>query len=264
MRRALTGNWRDEHLFLLRQSLAIFDDLTKRVQECDAKIEALLAPLQRHAIKLKASPRGSGKNNPTFDVRQAMANWAGVDLTRIDGLGVSVVMKLLSEIGTDLSRFANVKHFCSWLGLCPGTKVGGGKVLSAATKRLAHRARQALKMAAMSLSRSDSALGRSTGSCARAWTSRGQIRRSLTSSPACLPHVGVAGDDPYARARRQADHASSLSARRTLRTLASSTVPRSRTRAAPISISIVQSMPGQAPGVVAAASPPMPARRVAR
>ena len=157
--KALTGNWRDEHLFLLKQSLAIFDDLAKRVQECDAKIEALLAPLQRHAVKLKDSPKGKGKNNPTFDVRQAMANWAGVDLTRIDGLGVTVVMKLLSEIGTDLSRFATVKHFCSWLALCPGTKVSGGKVLSASTKRSANRARQALKMAAMSLSRSDSALG---------------------------------------------------------------------------------------------------------
>jgi len=157
--KALTGNWRDEHLFLLKQSLAIFDDLAKRVQECDAKIEALLAPLQRHTVQLKASPKGKSKNNPAFDVRQAMANWAGVDLTRIDGLGVSAVMKLLSEIGTDLSRFANVKHFCSWLGLCPGTKVSGGKVLSAGTKRSANRARQALKMAAMSLSRSDSALG---------------------------------------------------------------------------------------------------------
>ena len=157
--KALTGNWRDEHLFLLKQSLAIFDDLAKRVQECDAKIDALLAPLQRHTVKLKASLKGKGKNNPTFDVRQAMANWAGVDLTRIDGLGVSIVMKLLSEIGTDLSRFANVKHFCSWLGLCPGTKISGGKVLSAGTKRSANRARQALKMAAMSLSRSDSALG---------------------------------------------------------------------------------------------------------
>jgi len=129
--KALTGNWRDEHLFLLMQSLAIFDDLAKRVQECDSKIEALLAPLQRHTVKLKASLKGKGKNNPSFDVRQAMANWAGVDLTRIDGLGVSIVMKLLSEIGADLSRFANVKHFCSWLGLCPGTKISGGKVLAA-------------------------------------------------------------------------------------------------------------------------------------
>ena len=159
VRRALTGNWRDEHIFLLTQSLAIFDDLAKRVRECDAKIEALLAPLQCHAVKLNGGSKVSAKNSPAFDVRQAMANWAGVDLTRIDGLGVSIVMKLLSEVGADLSRFANVKHFCSWLGLCPGTKISGGKVLSAGTKRSANRARQALKMAAMSLSRSDSALG---------------------------------------------------------------------------------------------------------
>jgi transposase len=68
-------------------------------------------------------------------------------------------MKILSEIGTDLSRFANVKHFCSWLGLAPATKISGGRVISAQTKRSANRVRQALKMAAMSLSHSDSALG---------------------------------------------------------------------------------------------------------
>jgi transposase len=82
-----------------------------------------------------------------------------VDLTRINGLGVTVVMKLLSEIGPDLSRFATVKHFCSWLALCPATKISGGKVLSSGTRRSANRARQALKMAAMTLSHCDSALG---------------------------------------------------------------------------------------------------------
>ena len=68
-------------------------------------------------------------------------------------------MTLLTEIGPDLSRFESVKHFCSWLGLCPGTKISGGKVLYSATKRSANRARQALKMAAQALSHSDSALG---------------------------------------------------------------------------------------------------------
>ena len=82
-----------------------------------------------------------------------------MDLTRINGLGLTVVMKILAELGPDLSRFETVKHFCSWLGLCPGTKISGGKVLSAKTKRSANRVRQALKMAAMSLSHSDSALG---------------------------------------------------------------------------------------------------------
>ena len=100
-----------------------------------------------------------------------MANWAGVDLTRINGLGAAAVMKILSEIGPDLSRFANVEHFCSWLGLCPGTKISGGKVLSAKTKRSANRVRQALKMAAMSLSHSAQPWERSTAGFAAAWTS---------------------------------------------------------------------------------------------
>lgn len=157
--KSLTGNWREEHLFVLAQALAMFDSLAQRIGECDAKIQVLLAALGRQTIDLGKAPKERSKQRIAFDLRQALANWAGVDLTRIDGLGVTAVMKILSEIGPDLSAFANVKHFCSWLSLCPGTKISGGKVLSAKTKRSANRVRQALKMAAMSLSRSDSALG---------------------------------------------------------------------------------------------------------
>jgi transposase len=159
VRRALTGNWREEHLFVLQQALAMYDGIAQRVAECDAKIEVLLAPLGQHEIELSGPAKGRGKNHPGFDARTALARWAGVDLTRINGLGIGVVMTILSEIGPDLSRFASVKHFCSWLSLSPGTKISGGKVLSASTRRSANRVRQALKMAAMSLSRSDSALG---------------------------------------------------------------------------------------------------------
>jgi hypothetical protein len=88
------------------------------------------------------APRVDSKQRKEFDARQTQANWAGVDLTRINGLGLAAVMKVLTEIGPDLSRFANVKHFCSWSGLCPGTKISGGKVLSAKTKRSANRARR--------------------------------------------------------------------------------------------------------------------------
>jgi hypothetical protein len=157
--RALTGNWRDEHLFVLQQALAMFDSLAQRVVECDMKIEALLAPLARHDVDLSGPGKRGSKNTPQFDARTALARWAGVDLTRINGLSVTTVMTILSEIGPDLSRFASVKHFCSWLGLCPGTKISVGKVLSARTRRSANRVRQALKLAAMSLSRNDSALG---------------------------------------------------------------------------------------------------------
>jgi transposase len=157
--KALTGNWREEHLFVLRQAVAMYDDIGRHLTECDAKLETLLAERSQRQMDLGKAPKVGSKMRLEFDVRQVLANWAGVDLTRIDGLGVTVVMKLLSEIGPDLRRFATVKHFCSWLGLCPGTKISGGKVLSSATKHSANRARQALRMAAMSLSHSDSALG---------------------------------------------------------------------------------------------------------
>lgn len=157
--RALTGNWRDEHLFVLKQALSMYDDIARHLNECDVRLDALLMERGATQVDLGKMPRAGSKMRAEHDVRQRLANWAGVDLTRIDGLGVTVVMKLLTEIGPDVSRFANVKHFCSWLGLCPGTKISGGKVLSANTKRSANRALQALKIAAQSVSRSDSALG---------------------------------------------------------------------------------------------------------
>ncbi|MCC6473021.1 MAG: IS110 family transposase, partial [Burkholderiales bacterium] len=156
---ALTGNWREEHLFVLGQALGMYDDIAKHLGECDRKLQALLGEQADAEIDLGKEPRKGTKAHAEFDSRQTLANWAGVDLTRINGLGLDSVMKILSEIGPDLSRFANVKHFCSWLGLCPSTKISGGKVLSARTKRSANRARQAFRMAAMCLSRSDSALG---------------------------------------------------------------------------------------------------------
>ena len=157
--KALTGNWREEHLFVLRQALAMYDDIARHLNECDAKLQTLLSQLGQAKVDLGRVPRAGSKTRAQFDARQTLANWAGVDLTRINGLGLAAVLKILSEIGPDMSRFPSVKHFCSWLGLCPGTKISGGKVLSAKTKRSTNRVRQALKMAAMSLSHSDSALG---------------------------------------------------------------------------------------------------------
>ena len=158
--KALTGNWREEHLFVLGQALAMYDDIARHLAACDAKLQALLSQLGQAKVELGRVPRAGSKTRAEFDTRQTLANWAGVDLTRINGLGLAAVMKILSEIGPDIGhRFASVKHFCSWLGLCPGTKISGGKVLSAKTRRSTNRVRQALKMAAMSLSHSDSALG---------------------------------------------------------------------------------------------------------
>jgi transposase len=157
--KALTGNWREEHLIVLEQALGVYDDLGRHLGECDAELEALLDKRAAAKIDLGPTPRAGSKARAEHNIRQRLADWASVDLTRINGLGVTIVMKLLTEIDPDLARFATVKHFCSWLGLCPGTKINGGKVLSSGTKRSASRARQALKMAAQSLCRRESALG---------------------------------------------------------------------------------------------------------
>jgi len=83
----------------------------------------------------------------------------GVDLTRIDGIDSYTALKVISEIGLDMNRWKNDKHFASWLGLCPGNKISGGKRLSGKTKPSANKAATALRLAANSLHFSKSALG---------------------------------------------------------------------------------------------------------
>ncbi|MCW7553274.1 transposase [Endozoicomonas gorgoniicola] len=96
---------------------------------------------------------------PAFDVRTHLYRVTGVDLTSIEGIEENTALKVVSEIGTDMSRWPTVKHFCSWLGLSPGNKISGGKVLSSKTKRIPNRAASALRMAALTLVSSKSALG---------------------------------------------------------------------------------------------------------
>ena len=84
---------------------------------------------------------------------------SGVNFTAIDGLGSLTVLVLLSEVGLDPKRFPTVKHFTSWLGLCPGSRITGGKVKSSKTRPITNRAATAFPMAAQTLCRSNSALG---------------------------------------------------------------------------------------------------------
>lgn len=159
--KALQGNWREEHLFALKQAVALYDAYTVQLAECDQQLEKMLKNLARNGLKPDKPKRNHGKpkNAPKFDARTLLLQMCGVDLTRIDGIDVTTAFKVLAEIGADLSRFKNAKHFASWLGLCPGTKISGGKVISAATHSNSNRAAQALKMAAISLRSSQSALG---------------------------------------------------------------------------------------------------------
>jgi len=158
--KSLQGNWRAEHLFALKQALGGFDFVGTQLAECDREIEPQLQRLQAHdGEPAKGKQRGRSRNAPKFDLRTHLFKICGVDLTRIDGIDVTTALAVISETGSDMSRFATVGHFTSWLGLCPGTKITGGKVISGKTKRCANHAAQALRLAAAALRTSQSALG---------------------------------------------------------------------------------------------------------
>jgi transposase len=117
--KSLEGNWRAEHLFALKQALAAFDFIGTQLAECDREIEAQLESLQIHeGDPAKGRRRGRARNAPRFDLRAHLFRMCGVDLTRIDGIDVTTALAVISEVGTDMSRFPTVKHFACWLGLC--------------------------------------------------------------------------------------------------------------------------------------------------
>jgi transposase len=160
--KALQGHWRDEHLFALRQAMALYTTYHEQIAECDRQIEAHLstfAERTQQPLDSEPRPRKPSRNQLRFQARHQVHRITGVDLTRIDGIDEHTALKLISEIGTDMSRWPTVKHFTSWLGLCPGNKRSGGKSLSGRTKPSANRAAATLRMAASSLHRSKTALG---------------------------------------------------------------------------------------------------------
>ncbi|WP_414590175.1 transposase [Scytonema sp. PCC 10023] len=134
---ALTGDYRPELVFILQQELQLYDFYQTQISACDTQIEQCLASFTSKVdvnTKPLAKPKRRGKkqpgNAPQFDLRTHLYRISGVDFTQIDGLGVLTVLTLLSELGLDPTRFPTVKHFTSWLGLCPGSRITGGKVKS--------------------------------------------------------------------------------------------------------------------------------------
>ncbi len=163
--KALHGNYKAEHVFVLKQALAQYDFYQQQIRECDVEMEAMYARLSSADTDERSSPppkpRGGKprKNQPSFDLRTALYRMAGVDLTAIDGIDALTAHAILTEVGTDMTRWPTVKHFTSWLGVSPHNDKSGGRVLRSRTKKTQNRANTALRLAAQSLSRSDSALG---------------------------------------------------------------------------------------------------------
>ena len=161
--KALTGNYRPEHLFALKQALELYDFYIHQIEACDIEIEQKYAAfkpvidLEAHPLPPRSKKVRPSKNDPDFDLRAALYRTCGVDLTEIDGLNSLTVQQIISETGTDMSKFPTVKHFTSWLTLAPHNDISGGKVLSSKTQKSKNRAAQAFRMAAQSVSRSNSA-----------------------------------------------------------------------------------------------------------
>lgn len=161
---ALTGTWRDEHLFVLRQSLALYDFYTRQVEACDAEIERLYTSIRPEwsvgAEVLPCKPNSHSKNTRRASpVRGHLQRLAGVDLVAVPGVSVALAQTILAEAGTSMRQFPDEKHFCSWLGLAPHNDISGGKVLKSRTLKNHNRAGQAFRQAAAAVTRAKCQFG---------------------------------------------------------------------------------------------------------
>ena len=158
--KALTGTWREEHLFVLKQSLELYDFYTKQIEVCDAEMDRLYALTRPDwAVgELPAIPKkkqnSHSKNAPknAREIRKHLQRINGVDLSVVDGFGISLAQTVTMEVGSNVGeKFPTDKHFCSWLGLAPKHEISGGKVLKNKTLKTKNRAGQAFRMAAQSV-----------------------------------------------------------------------------------------------------------------
>jgi transposase len=162
---ALQGNWREEHLFALRQSLQLYCVYHEKLLELDAQIESYLQTFadrsKDQAINRPLKKPRRRRDEPAFDSHGLLFRMTGVDLTTVDGIGSHSALQLISEIGSDMNCWETEKQFCSWLSLCPGVNKTGGRKRSRSgrTRPSANRAARVLRLCAQSLFRADCALG---------------------------------------------------------------------------------------------------------
>ena len=107
----------------------------------------------------RAKKGSKSKNKPSYNARAHLLRILGVDIVEITGISESIAQTVISEIGTDMSRFPTSEHFCSWLHLAPHNDISGGKVLRSRILKARIRAGQALRQAAQSCARSHSVFG---------------------------------------------------------------------------------------------------------
>jgi transposase len=163
---ALTGDYRPEHLFTLKQSLAAYRHYQKLIADCDREIEQALKGFdaridlqEKPLVRQKVHRKKFFGNEPSFDLQSHLYRIFGVDLTAVPGINVLTAHTILSEVGPDITQFRSGGAFASWIGLCPHNKITGGKILSAKTRQVKSRVARAFRMAANALFKSHSPLG---------------------------------------------------------------------------------------------------------
>lgn len=157
--KALVGDYRTEHLFVLQTACELFQTYENKIAACDEQLTAELARLPDRVdpVARPLPAKAKGKKIEAA-LREARYRKLGVDLTAMEGVGATVALTVLTEVGPDLIAFPSEKHFCSWLGLCPDHRISGGKILSRRTRRVVHRLSDVLRLAATALEHSASAL----------------------------------------------------------------------------------------------------------
>ena len=155
---SLLGNYRQDHLFALKQAVELFETYQQKIAECEAELETYLASLPH--VTEEEPPAGHSKPSTlSFNVQSHAYKLLGTDLFRIRGLNAETVLRIVSEVGVDLSAFPTEKHFASWLCLSPNRRESGGRLLSSRTRPSGNRAAAAFRQAAVSVERSDTELG---------------------------------------------------------------------------------------------------------
>lgn len=166
--KALRGTWREEHLYILKQSLELYDIYTEKIEACDEEISRQYEMTRpdwgsRELPVIPDKKRNSHSKNAPKDakqIREHLYRINGVDLSLVDGFGVALAQTVTMEVGSNVGeKFPSEKHFCSWLGLAPKHDITGGKVLSNRTLKTQNRAGQAFRLAANSVKKADCPFG---------------------------------------------------------------------------------------------------------
>ena len=162
MAKARQGPWRAEPLCAFQHAVAWSQCSPQHLTVCAQHMQPQRGPFvdtrQGQPLPPKAR-RHTHANAPRCDARTPLSRLAGGDLTTIEGIEEGTALVILAEIGTDMSRWPSVKHFCSWLGLSPQHKISGGKVLSRHVRPGAQRVAVALRLAARTVHKARTALG---------------------------------------------------------------------------------------------------------